>query len=71
MSRLRMALDYWRRPAPPSVPLVLELCEAGAYVRDGDQVKGLIYQPFAEHVRDCWDLQAESVPDLPAARVRE
>ncbi|MFG2882401.1 C39 family peptidase [Streptomyces sp. NPDC048297] len=68
---LRMALDYWRRPVPPSVPLVRELCEAGAYVRDGDQVKGLIYQPFAEHVRGRWSLQAESIPDLPAARVHE
>jgi len=68
---LRMALDFWRRPVPPSVPLVKELCEAGAYVRDGDTVKGLIYQPFAEHVRARWGLQAQAIPDLPAALIPE
>ncbi|MER5603514.1 C39 family peptidase [Streptomyces sp. NPDC002265] len=68
---LRMALDYWRHPVPPSVPLVRELCEAGAYIREGDRVKGLIYQPFAVHVATRWGLAARSVPDLPAARLRE
>ncbi|MER6978151.1 C39 family peptidase [Streptomyces carpinensis] len=68
---LRMALDYWGRPVPPSVPLVKELCEAGAYVREGDQVKGLIYRPFAEHVTARWGLAAEAAPELPAARVAE
>ncbi|MFF8574004.1 C39 family peptidase [Streptomyces sp. NPDC015408] len=68
---LRMALDFWQRPVPPAVPLVRELCDAGAYVRDGDSVKGLIYRPFAEHVRARWGLSAETAPDLPAVRVRE
>ncbi|MGW0779092.1 hypothetical protein ACWD01_37150, partial [Streptomyces sp. NPDC002835] len=66
-----MAMDFWRRPVPPSVPLVKELCEAGAYVRDGDRVKGLIYQPFADHVRTRWGLHAQAVPDLPATRIPE
>ncbi|MEU3200986.1 C39 family peptidase [Streptomyces sp. NPDC006996] len=68
---LRMALDFWGYPVPPSVPLVRELCEAGAYVREGDQVKGLIYDPFAKHVRARWGLEAEAVPELPAAVVTD
>lgn len=68
---LRMALDFWRHQVPSSVPLVRELCEAGAYVRDGDTVKGLIYQPFAEYAAARWGLQAQSVPDLPASRIHE
>ncbi|MEV5730318.1 MULTISPECIES: C39 family peptidase [Streptomyces] len=68
---LRMALDFWRHPVPSSVPLVRELCEAGAYLRDGDTVKGLIYQPFAEHVSARWGLEAQSVPELPATRIPE
>jgi hypothetical protein len=68
---LRMALDFWGHPVPPSVPLVQELCEAGAYVRDGDTVKGLIYRPFTEHVAGRWGLEAQSVPDLPANRIPE
>ncbi|MFF3312778.1 C39 family peptidase [Streptomyces sp. NPDC002952] len=68
---LRMALDFWGHPVPSSVPLVRELCEAGAYVREGDTVKGLIYQPYAEYVAARWGLEAESVPDLPATRIPE
>ncbi|WP_405592375.1 C39 family peptidase [Streptomyces sp. NBC_01092] len=61
---LRMALDYWGHPVPPSVPLVRELCDAGAYVRDGDTVKGLIYRPFAEHTQARWGIAAQVEPDL-------
>ncbi|MFE2031859.1 C39 family peptidase [Streptomyces scopuliridis] len=68
---LRMALDFWRRPVPPSVPLVRELCEAGAYVREGDSVKGLIYRPFAEHVQGRWGLTAEVRADLSAGELPE
>ncbi|MER6131896.1 C39 family peptidase [Streptomyces sp. NPDC001815] len=68
---LRMVLDFWRHSVPPSVPLVRELCEAGAYVRDGDAVKGLIYQPFADYVGARWGLKAESVPDLAASHIHE
>ncbi|WAP57811.1 C39 family peptidase [Streptomyces sp. S465] len=68
---LRMALDFWRHPVPPSVPLVRELCEAGAYVREGNTVKGLIYQPFADHVQARWGLEARSAPDLSAERLPE
>lgn len=67
---LRMALDYWRRPVPPSVPLVKELVEAGAYVRNGDEVMGLIYRPFAEHVNARWGLYARPAPELSADDIR-
>jgi Peptidase_C39 like family len=63
---LRMALDHWQQ----SVPLVRELQEAGAYVRDGDEVKGLIYRPFAEYVTGRWGLYARPVPELPLADIR-
>lgn len=68
---LRMVLDHYGRTVPPALPLVRELCEAGAYVRDGDTVQGLIYRPFADHVRARWGLHADVVPDLPAARIPE
>ncbi|RPK71522.1 hypothetical protein EES45_34540 [Streptomyces sp. ADI97-07] len=68
---LRMALDFWRHQVPPSVPLVRDLCEAGAYVRDGNTVKGLIYAPFAEYVAERWGMEAKAVPHLPAALVQE
>lgn len=69
---LRMALDHWRHPVPSSIPLVRELIEAGAYVREGsDSVKGLIYRPFAEYVRARWGLTAEVRPDLPANELPE
>ncbi|MCQ8831912.1 C39 family peptidase [Streptomyces malaysiensis] len=66
---LRMVLAFWGHQVPPSVPLVRELSEAGAYVRNGDTVRGLIYQPFAEHVKARWGLDARSVPDLPPERI--
>ncbi|WHM36608.1 C39 family peptidase [Streptomyces sp. BPTC-684] len=68
---LRMALDFWGHPVPPSVPLVHELVEAGAYVREGDTVKGLIYQPFARHVTARWGIEARSVPDLPVSEIQQ
>ncbi|MEU1816122.1 C39 family peptidase [Streptomyces roseifaciens] len=68
---LRMALDWWGHPVPQSVPLVRELCKAGAYVRDGDAVRGLIYQPFAEHVTARWGVAARSAPKLSSTEIRE
>ncbi|MEU1353914.1 C39 family peptidase [Streptomyces cinnamoneus] len=69
MACLRMALDFFGHPVPPSIPLVEEFLEAGAYVRQGDQVKGLIYAPFAAYVTERWDLLAQSTPELPADQV--
>ncbi|MFJ4342591.1 C39 family peptidase [Streptomyces sp. NPDC088915] len=66
----RMALDHWKRPVPPSVTLVRELVDAGAYVRDGNHVRGLIYQPFADYFTSRWGLEARSAPELTAAEIR-
>ncbi|MFE4259496.1 C39 family peptidase [Streptomyces sp. NPDC056883] len=68
---LRMVLGRLGLPVPPSVELVKELCGAGAYVRDGDAVQGLIYRPFAEYVNARWDLDARSVPELGHQAVRD
>ncbi|WP_327304494.1 C39 family peptidase [Streptomyces sp. NBC_01298] len=68
---LRMALGRLGLPVPPSVELVKELCAAGAYVRDGDAVQGLIYQPFAEYVNARWGLDARSEPRLDHGTVRD
>jgi hypothetical protein len=67
---LRMALDHWRYEVPPALALAAECVDAGAYVRRGDRVDGLIYAPFAAYVRRRWGLAAESRPELTAAEVR-
>ncbi|MGW4505833.1 C39 family peptidase [Streptomyces sp. NPDC004436] len=64
MACLRMALAHFGHPVPPSVPLVREALAAGAYIRSGDQVQGLIYAPFAAWVRSQWGLFAEARPEL-------
>ncbi len=61
---LRMALDHWGLHVPPSVPLARELEQAGAYVRDGDQLKGLIYQPAADYITTRWNIPATVDTDL-------
>ncbi|NUS14047.1 MAG: hypothetical protein HOY69_22020 [Streptomyces sp.] len=68
---LRMALDHWNRPVPPSVVLARDLQDAGAYVREGDDVKGLIYRPFAEYVTRRWGLYARVAPELTGAEIRQ
>ncbi|MFI0895153.1 C39 family peptidase [Streptomyces sp. NPDC020983] len=68
---LRMVLDHWGLDVPPSVPLVRELEAAGAYVRDGEQVKGLIYRPFADHVARRWGLHARVAPELALTGIRQ
>jgi hypothetical protein len=65
MACLRMALDFWGHPVPPSVPLLREALDVGAYVRtDESTVKGLIYAPFAEWVIRRWGLHAQVRPEL-------
>ncbi|MFG3053040.1 C39 family peptidase [Kitasatospora sp. NPDC048239] len=66
---LRMALDYWWGVAPAAVTLAGELVEAGAYVRDGDRLAGLVHEPFAGYVRQRWGLAAQTRAELPAAAV--
>ncbi|WUH90300.1 C39 family peptidase [Streptomyces sp. NBC_00433] len=70
MACLRMTLDWLGHEVPLSVPLVREALDAGAYVRDGDEVKGLIYAPFARWAADRFGLHAQCRPDLPAGDIR-
>ncbi|WP_433892720.1 C39 family peptidase [Streptomyces sp. CA-111067] len=70
MACLRMTLDWLGHEVPPSVPLVREALDAGAYVRDGDEVKGLIYAPFAAWAAEQFGLYAQCRPDLPAGDVQ-
>lgn len=51
---LRMALDHWWGLAPPALTLAGECVAAGAYVRDGESLRGLIHTPFAAYVRQRW-----------------
>src|SRR5882757_382345 len=69
MACLRMTLDWLGQQVPPSVPLVREALEAGAYVRTGDQVQGLIYAPFADWAVRRFGLHAQARPDLPADQI--
>ncbi len=70
MACLRMALDFWGHPVPPSVPLLREALSAGVYVRTGETtVKGLIYAPFAAWVTRRWNLHAEARPELAAEKI--
>lgn len=70
MACLRMALDHWGHPVPPSVPLLREALDAGAYVRTGETtVKGLIYAPFADWVSRRWGLHAQVRPHLGAEEI--
>jgi hypothetical protein len=68
---LRMALEHWGHEVPPALVLAAECVEAGAYVRRGDRVDGLIYAPFAEYVQRRFGLFAASRPELTAQDVRE
>ncbi|MFI6687260.1 C39 family peptidase [Streptomyces sp. NPDC050485] len=68
---LRMALEHWRGSAPTAMALAADCVEAGAYVRRGDRLDGLIYAPFASYVRTRWGLEAQSRPDLPIAAIPE
>lgn len=70
MACLRMTLDWLGHEVPPSVPLVREALDAGAYVRDGDNVQGLLYAPFVHWVADRFDLHAQCRQNLPASDIQ-
>ncbi|MCZ0974608.1 C39 family peptidase [Streptomyces albulus] len=69
MACLRMALEFWRGSAPTAMELAAECLDAGAYVRRGDGLDGLVYAPFAAYATRRWGLVAESRPDLPRAEI--
>jgi hypothetical protein len=66
---LKMILAARSVPVPPMMRLVEHALHWGAYVRDGDSVAGLIYQPFADWVGAGFGVVAKVLPELPAALI--
>jgi hypothetical protein len=66
---LKMILAARSFPVPPMLRLVEDAVRWGAYVRDGDSVAGMIYQPFADWVGAEYGLIAKVLPSLPAELV--
>jgi hypothetical protein len=68
---LRMALAYWMpaTPVPRAIDLAREATDAGAFVRTGEDVKGLLYRPFTRWVTPRFGLHAEVRTELPAAEL--
>jgi len=62
---LKMILAGCSLPVPPMLALVEQAVRWGAYVRDGDRVAGMIYQPFADWVSAEYGLIVKVMPELP------
>jgi hypothetical protein len=62
---LKMILAARSEPVPPMMRLLERALERGCYVRDGDRVIGMIYQPFADWVGQEFAIKAEVAGDLP------
>ena len=62
---LKMIMAARGLPVPPTMRLVARALAAGAYVPDGDRVRGLIYRPFADWVGAEYGIRAEVAADLP------
>lgn len=69
MACLKMVLGHRDGEAPPLLELARRSLPYGAYVREGERIKGLIYAPFVEFVREQFALQAEVKVGLEAADV--
>ncbi|HHQ6625890.1 hypothetical protein KGP17_11520 [Serratia sp. JSRIV001] len=59
MACLKMVLTHRDGTAPPLLELARRSMPYGAYVRDGERIKGLIYAPFVVFVREQFALTAE------------
>jgi hypothetical protein len=66
---LRMILSSRAAPVPPMMRLVERAVSWAAYIPAGDRVVGLIYQPFADWVREDFGIDMAVAPDLPLERV--
>jgi hypothetical protein len=64
---LKMIMAERGLPVLPTMRLVARALAAGAYVPDGDRVRGLIYRPFADWVGAEYGISAEVAADLPVA----
>lgn len=59
MACLRMVLSHRDGEAPPLLELARRSLPYGAYVCDGERIKGLIYAPFVDYVREQFALESE------------
>lgn len=64
MACLKMVLTHRDGAAPPLLELARRSLPYGAYIREGERIKGLIYAPFVEFVREQFALVAEVRVDL-------
>ena len=62
---LKMIMAWRGLPVPPTMHLVERALAVGAYVPDGERVRGLIYQPFADWIGRQYGIDAEVAADLP------
>jgi hypothetical protein len=62
---LKMIMAWRGLPVPPTMRLVERALAAGAYVPDGERVRGLIYRPFADWIGPEYGIHAEVAADLP------
>lgn len=59
MACLKMVLSHRDGEAPSLLELARRSLPYGAYVREGERIKGLIYEPFVEYVREQFALESE------------
>jgi hypothetical protein len=59
MACLKMVLSHRDGNAPSLMELARRSLPYGAYVREGERIKGLIYAPFVDYVREQFALAAE------------
>lgn len=59
MACLRMVLSHRDGEAPSLLELARRSLPYGAYVREGERIKGLIYAPFVDYVREQFALESE------------
>jgi len=62
-----------RGRAHPTMELARACTAHGGYVvsQDGGSIKGLIYAPFVEYVREAFGLKAEVITQLPTAGIAD
>ncbi|MFM9493685.1 peptidase [Streptomyces galilaeus] len=69
MACLRMALHHRDGDAPSLFALLTGARRYGAYTQQGDEIKGLIYAPFARYVHDTHKMGATVHGELDLAEL--
>lgn len=69
MCCLKMVLAATSGKVVPILNLTQRSLPYGAYVRDGENIKGLIYAPFVEYVREELGLSAQVRVDMDAEQI--